>query len=210
MFYLPFRRPDLASDSDNPPATVGREALKRVIVVGTSGSGKTTFARALASKMGVPHVEFDAYRHGPNWTETPNDVFRQKLSEALSGPSVGGGWELQRRSGCCLATRHGHCVARLPVSPDLLEAVPADHRQAVRRTELWNGNRESLWEHLFTRDSLLLWAIQTHWSRRRRYRVTFKLPEYNHLTVFHVRRARAADALLDSIAQGVKNTESVA
>ena len=82
--------------------------------------------------------------------------------------------------------------------------------RAVRRTELWNGNRESLWEHLFTRDSLLLWAIQTHWSRRRRYRVTFKLPEYNHLTVFHVRRARAADALLDSIAQGVKNTESVA
>ena len=82
--------------------------------------------------------------------------------------------------------------------------------RAVRRTELWNGNRESLWEHLFTRDSLLLWAIQTHWSRRGRYREALKLPEYSHITVFHVRRPRAADALLDSIAQGVKNTESVA
>ena len=75
MFYLPYGKSDLAHDSDNPRATVGREALKRVIVVGTSGSGKTTFAQALASKLGVPHVESDAYRHGPNWTETPNDIF---------------------------------------------------------------------------------------------------------------------------------------
>ena len=86
MFSLPFRKPDLASNSDDPRARSGLEALKRVVVVGTSGSGKTTFARALASRIGVPHVEFDAYRHGPNWTETPNDIFRQNLLEALSGP----------------------------------------------------------------------------------------------------------------------------
>ena len=42
VFYLPYGKSDLASDSDNQRATVGREALKRVIVVGTSGSGKTT------------------------------------------------------------------------------------------------------------------------------------------------------------------------
>ena len=209
MFYLPFGKSDLAHDSDNPRATVGREALKRVIVVGTSGSGKTTFARSLASKIGAPHVEFDAYRHGPNWTETPNDIFRQNLLEALSEPV----W----------VADGNYSVARDVVWPRAAAIVWLDYPfpltfwrlfwrtigRAVRRTKLWNGNRENLWEHFFTRDSLLLWAIQTHWSRRRRYRETLQLPEYSHITVFHMRWPKTADALLNSIAQSAQGPESV-
>ena len=56
-----------------------------MVVIGTSGAGKTTIARKIAQTLGVPHVEFDAYRHGPNWTETPDDVFRERLRQALGG-----------------------------------------------------------------------------------------------------------------------------
>ena len=63
----------------------GIEPLKRVVVVGTSGAGKTTLAGELARVLGVSHVELDAYRHGPNWTETPDDIFREKISGALTG-----------------------------------------------------------------------------------------------------------------------------
>lgn len=59
----------------------------RVVVVGNSGSGKTTLAGQLAHRFGVPHVEFDAIRHGPNWVETPDDTFREILADALSGDS---------------------------------------------------------------------------------------------------------------------------
>jgi AAA domain len=37
----------------------------KIAVVGTSGSGKTTVARELARRLGVPHVELDALYHGP-------------------------------------------------------------------------------------------------------------------------------------------------
>ena len=41
---------------------------RRVNVVGTSASGKTTFARALAERLGVRHVELDALHWQSGWT----------------------------------------------------------------------------------------------------------------------------------------------
>lgn len=56
---------------------------ERFLVIGSSGAGKTTVARQIARILDLPHIEFDAYRHGPNWTETPDDIFREQLREVL-------------------------------------------------------------------------------------------------------------------------------
>ncbi len=58
---------------------------KRIVVVGTSGSGKTTLARALAAKMGVPHIETDALHWGENWTPVPFETFCDRIEKALAG-----------------------------------------------------------------------------------------------------------------------------
>jgi adenylate kinase family enzyme len=60
---------------------------RRIAVVGTTGSGKTTLARQLSERLGIPHVELDAIRYGPNWKETPDEIFRECVSQALSGRS---------------------------------------------------------------------------------------------------------------------------
>ncbi len=57
----------------------------RIVVNGTTGSGKTTVSKRLAELLGLRHVELDAYRHGPNWAETPDALFRENLRAALSG-----------------------------------------------------------------------------------------------------------------------------
>ncbi len=36
-------------------------------VVGTSGSGKSTFSKALAEKLAIEHIEMDQIFWGPNW-----------------------------------------------------------------------------------------------------------------------------------------------
>jgi cytidylate kinase len=56
----------------------------RIIVSGTSGSGKTTVAGRIAAVLGLPHVELDALFHGPGWT--PRPTFEADVHEFAAGP----------------------------------------------------------------------------------------------------------------------------
>lgn len=60
---------------------------RRISVVGTSGSGKTTLARQISQQLAIPHIELDAIYHQPNWTETPLEIFRQRVEESLNSES---------------------------------------------------------------------------------------------------------------------------
>src|SRR5215468_12140697 len=57
--------------------------MKRISVVGTSGSGKTTIASQLAGILRVPHIELDALHWGANWEPEPDEVFRSRVREAV-------------------------------------------------------------------------------------------------------------------------------
>lgn len=54
-------------------------------MVGSSGSGKTTVAKVLARRLGVPHIELDALHHGPGWTVRDDfvaDIDRMSATDA--------------------------------------------------------------------------------------------------------------------------------
>ena len=57
----------------------------RVNVKGISGSGKSTFGRELAERLGVPYLEMDAVHHGPNWTEAGPAELQARADPALVG-----------------------------------------------------------------------------------------------------------------------------
>jgi adenylate kinase family enzyme len=52
----------------------------KVNVIGTSGSGKSTFLKALACALNIPYVEMDRLHWKPNWTESSDDEFSSHLS----------------------------------------------------------------------------------------------------------------------------------
>lgn len=58
--------------------------MKRVIIIGCPGSGKSTFARALAEKTGLPLHYLDQMYWNADRTTVPKEVFRARLSEVLS------------------------------------------------------------------------------------------------------------------------------
>lgn len=173
--------------------------LRRVVVIGTTGSGKTTLARELALALGAEHVELDAYRHGPNWTETPDDDFVRRIGRALSGERwlADGNYSVTRGTVWPRATAivwldytFGVVFWRL-----LLRTL----RRGILRETLWNGNKENLFEHFFTRNSLFLWAIKSHWRRRRTVPSELAEPQYAHLRVVRLRSPREASRWLARI-----------
>ncbi len=51
---------------------------RRILVVGIPGAGKSTFARALAARTGLPLIHLDQEFWQPGWVVTPRDAWRAK------------------------------------------------------------------------------------------------------------------------------------
>lgn len=61
--------------------------MKRVLVIGGNGSGKSTFSIALAEKTEIPVVHLDKLYWRDNWTSVSRDEFDSLLSEELNKDS---------------------------------------------------------------------------------------------------------------------------
>lgn len=61
--------------------------MKRVLVMGCSGSGKSTFARALSERKGLPFVSLDALFWKPGWVESDPESFSVRAEQAASQDS---------------------------------------------------------------------------------------------------------------------------
>lgn len=137
---------------------------RRIVVIGTSCAGKTTFARALAERLGIPHVELDALHWGPNWT--PRENFAELAREAASGERwvMDGNYSSVRE----LIWRRSELIVWLDYEMGVVvrRALRRTVLRAWNQTELWSGNRESFRISFASRDSILLWVLTT-WRRRR-------------------------------------------
>ena len=60
-----------------------RDAPRRIIVIGSPGAGKSTFARKLRGKTGLPLWYLDRIFHNPDRTTVSRETFDEKLSEIL-------------------------------------------------------------------------------------------------------------------------------
>jgi adenylate kinase family enzyme len=180
---------------------------QRVVVVGTSGSGKSTLARELARRWGLPHIEMDALNWEPNWVEAPLDVFRQRVEAAIEAPGwvVDGNYSKLR----FLVWSRAELLVWLDYSLPLVlwRLLHRTLRRCLTQEELWNGNRERLLEQFCSRQSLLLWVLQTHRGRRKRFAAQLQQPEYRHLTVVRLCSPGAAKDWLATTSAAVGTKE---
>lgn len=140
----------------------------RISIIGTSGSGKTTVAARAARRLNVPHIELDALRHGPNWTETPDDLFREKVLAQVSQERwvLDGNYSVIRDIAWPRATTVVWIDPPLPLI--MAQVIWRSASRAITGRELWNGNRErfSTW---LSPEHPIRWAWSTHRRRQAEY-----------------------------------------
>jgi adenylate kinase family enzyme len=142
----------------------------RVNVKGISGSGKSTFSRELAERLGVPYLEIDEIHHGPNWTEASAEELQARVREfmarALDGWVIDGNYE--SKLGDLVL---GAADKIVWLDPPLRVALRRLWRRTLQRirdqVELWSGNRETWRGGFWGRDSLFVWTLRS-WFRHRR------------------------------------------
>lgn len=173
----------------------------RTVVIGTSGAGKTTFAKSLADALACPHVELDHLYWGPNWTAVPTERFADAVRTATAGERwvADGNYSAVRD---VLWPRATHVVwlnyGRFTVFSRLLRRTLA---RGLTGAEVCNGNRESLRMAFASKDSVLLWSLTTYAGNRVKYRRLQQEPRFAHLRWTEVTAPGQAPKALRQLAE---------
>ncbi|MCH7959017.1 MAG: adenylate kinase [Candidatus Hydrogenedentes bacterium] len=168
---------------------------KRILIVGATGSGKTTVARQLSARYDLPHVELDVLYWGPGWTEL--EGFDENAGKLVAGDRwiVEGGYESIMPTAWSRADRVVWLDYPFPIV--LWQLVTRILIRMVTREVLFNGNRETAARHFFSRESLILWLFRTY--RIRREKSLERMHTHPDVPVTHLRSRRETTAWLRSL-----------
>ncbi len=138
---------------------------KRILVYGVCGSGKTTFAKALSDRTGIPWTSVDDMAWLPGWISTTDEFQTEQVEKICAGEA----WILD--------TAYGKWI-EIPLSrTDLIVALDYPRwvslQRLLKRTltriidqkPICNGNVET-WKTSFSTDSIILWHFRS-WKRKR-------------------------------------------
>jgi adenylate kinase family enzyme len=165
-------------------------------VIGSTGSGKTTFADALAQRLGLLHVELDALFWQPGWVMSSADELRERVGAAIAceGWVVDGNYS--SRLGTSILEQADQVVwLDLPLRTTFWRLLRRTLRRLRTRELLWGGNTESFRNAFLSRDSILLFALRTY--RPGRQARTKLVADYPHV---RLRSAREVARYLEDVA----------
>jgi adenylate kinase family enzyme len=142
---------------------------QRILIVGPSGSGKTTLARQLGQALSIPAIDIDELNWLPGWQQRPREELRESMATIVTQPAwvISGNYERTQD----LSWPRTQLVIWLDFELSLVfvRVLKRCIIRALFKEACCNGNQESLYMTFFSKESLLLWLLQTHTKIRLRY-----------------------------------------
>jgi hypothetical protein len=182
----------------------GLEGCRRILVLGRTGSGKTTLARELAASLGVTHVELDALYFGPNFSTVALPVLRERTIAALAEDR----WVTDGNKSAVRDLVWPRADTVIWLDYPLIVSLWRLAKRAVRRTASLTAeagesrgsvDRPSVPAQLVSAARGVLRALRSHRGQRTAYPKMFAEPQNQHLAVLRLRTSRATRAWLARI-----------
>ena len=173
--------------------------MRRIAIVGTTGSGKSMLAQRLAPLIDAEHVELDALFWTQGWRPVLPELFRHRVEAATAGER----WIIAGIYGQVRDLVWGRADTLIWLDynlPLVLRRLALRTiKRAVTREDLWDtGNRESL-RRALGKQSILRWALRTHRTNRLRFSADVADPRYAHLAVHRFESPRALDQWVERL-----------
>jgi adenylate kinase family enzyme len=175
----------------------------RVVVVGTSGSGKSTFAQALAQVRGAPFIELDLINWRPGWVDRSKsdpEGFIADVEAATDAPcwTLAGNYGLVRERVRAKAT--DLVWLDFPKALVMRQVIARSFKRAFSGRDVFPGCREDVWRTL-SAEAPIRWAWSTHARRAREYAAVFDNLAGGPLRLHRCRSRAEADATLDRLSR---------
>lgn len=173
--------------------------MRRIVVVGTSCSGKTVMAKSIARALGLPHFEIDSLVWLPKWSLPSDDALRAQVDQYTSSDR----WVIDG-----IFPEHRNMVwsradtvvwLNFPLSIVFTRALRRTIKRCLTRETLGDHNVETWRRTFFSRNSQLLWVLKTWRKRRRDYPKIMRRPEFSHIRFIQLKSPGQAEAFLSRL-----------
>lgn len=161
---------------------------RRILISGVTGSGKTTLAKQVAARTGLPLIDVDELTWLPGWVEVPHADQRRRIDELTS------------QSEWVMDTAYGKWMDIPEVRAELIVCLDyprwLSFGRLLRRTysrlvdhqHCCNGNVEN-WRRVFSRNSILVWHFKSFHNKKQRARAWQSDPNKSVKAFTHPRQA---------------------
>ena len=176
--------------------------MKFINVIGTTGSGKSTFARKLARQLELRPIEMDDLFWLDDWQEPTDGVFFEKLKNKMDRTT--GGWVLDgnytRTMSLKLVKIDTIVWLDYSFSRNFFHLMKRSLFNLISQRKLWenSNNRESL-KLLFSKQSIFIWLIQQYPRNKAKYQMMMKDQKYQHIQFIRLTSPKQAAEFLQQI-----------
>ena len=176
--------------------------MKRVLVIGTSGSGKSHLAQRLSVNLGLPFFASDPFYWDPGWKPVPAGRVREQIADVVRREAwtLDGNFDDERD----LVWRQADCIIWLdyPLATVLRQVILRNLRWLLTRQTVWSGNRMSLRRAL----SGIRHAFRSHALKRRNFALW--LAGLSGIEIHRFRNSRETETWLQGLCQLSLNDHS--
>lgn len=161
--------------------------VKRILVIGTSGSGKSTFAQKLSKRLQIPFFASDPFYWEADWQIASDEKVRECIRAVIQQEAwiLDGNFDSEHE----WVWKQANCILWLdyPLVIVCRQIIFRNLRWVVTRERTWSGNRMTFGRAI----SGIRHAIRSHSLKRRKYPQW--LAELSGVEVHRFKSRREAD-----------------